>query len=80
LRKLSHLSIVSASIDSTAAHREEDAEVIKGFSASPTEATPYFGAVEPKKNVGRIIEAYLSTTTKTPLVIVGGKAGRVRVS
>lgn len=34
----------------------------------------FFGAVEPKKNVGRLIEAYLSLGTKTPLVIVGTRA------
>jgi glycosyltransferase involved in cell wall biosynthesis len=31
----------------------------------------FFGAVEPKKNVHRLIEAYLSLATSTPLVIVG---------
>lgn len=31
----------------------------------------FFGAIEPKKNVHRLIEAYLSLATKTPLVIVG---------
>ena len=34
----------------------------------------FFGALEPKKNVGRIIEAYLASGVKTPLVIVGGRA------
>ncbi|WP_082064351.1 glycosyltransferase family 1 protein [Brevundimonas sp. KM4] len=34
----------------------------------------YFGAIEPKKNVGRIIEAYLSSGVKKPLIIVGGRA------
>jgi glycosyltransferase involved in cell wall biosynthesis len=31
----------------------------------------YFGAIEPKKNVGRLIEAYLASKVDTPLVIVG---------
>jgi glycosyltransferase involved in cell wall biosynthesis len=31
----------------------------------------FFGAIEPKKNVHRLIEAYLSLATRTPLVIVG---------
>lgn len=31
----------------------------------------FFGAIEPKKNVARLIEAYLSVGTDTPLVIVG---------
>ncbi|MET3781262.1 glycosyltransferase involved in cell wall biosynthesis [Brevundimonas sp. 1080] len=34
----------------------------------------YFGAIEPKKNVGRIIEAYLSSGVKKPLIIVGGRS------
>ena len=36
----------------------------------------FFGAIEPKKNIGRLIEAYLASNTKTPLVIVGKKAWR----
>jgi glycosyltransferase involved in cell wall biosynthesis len=31
----------------------------------------YYGAIEPKKNVGRLIEAYLAANIKEPLVIVG---------
>jgi glycosyltransferase involved in cell wall biosynthesis len=34
----------------------------------------HFGAIEPKKNLGRIVEAYLSSGVTTPLVIVGGRA------
>jgi len=34
----------------------------------------FFGALEPKKNVGRLLEAYLSSGIQTPLVIVGGRA------
>ena len=33
----------------------------------------HYGAIEPKKNLGRIVEAYLASGVKTPLVIVGGK-------
>jgi glycosyltransferase involved in cell wall biosynthesis len=32
----------------------------------------YFGAIEPKKNVGRMIEAYLGSRAASPLLIVGG--------
>lgn len=31
----------------------------------------FFGAIEPKKNIGRLIEAYLTSGVKTPLIIVG---------
>lgn len=34
----------------------------------------FFGAIEPKKNVGRLIEAYLTTGIKAPLVVVGTRA------
>lgn len=32
----------------------------------------HFGAVEPKKNLGRVVEAYLASGVTTPLVVVGG--------
>jgi len=34
----------------------------------------YFGAIEPKKNLGRIVEAYLASGAQRPLIIVGGRA------
>lgn len=34
----------------------------------------HFGAIEPKKNLGRIVEAYLASGSRTPLVIIGGRA------
>lgn len=34
----------------------------------------FFGAIEPKKNIGRLIEAYLASGVTGPLVIVGKKA------
>jgi glycosyltransferase involved in cell wall biosynthesis len=34
----------------------------------------FFGAIEPKKNVGRLIEAYLASGVTDPLVIVGKRA------
>lgn len=34
----------------------------------------YFGAIEPKKNIPRLIEAFLSVDTNAPLVIVGARA------
>lgn len=34
----------------------------------------WFGALEPKKNLGRIVEAYLAANVDIPLVIVGGRA------
>ena len=34
----------------------------------------FWGSLEPKKNIGRMIEAYLSSKVDTPLVIVGAQA------
>ena len=34
----------------------------------------FFGAIEPKKNLARLIEAYLGAGVDAPLVIIGGKA------
>ncbi|MNQ40701.1 4-alpha-N-acetylgalactosaminyltransferase [compost metagenome] len=31
----------------------------------------HFGAIEPKKNLGRVVEAYLSSGVKTPLILIG---------
>jgi glycosyltransferase involved in cell wall biosynthesis len=53
----------------------EDAQMIEGiFGLRPQSYFLYFGAIEPKKNIGRLIEAYLTTQTETPLVIVGARA------
>lgn len=34
----------------------------------------FWGSLEPKKNIGRLIEAYLSSQVETPLVIIGAQA------
>ena len=34
----------------------------------------FWGSIEPKKNLGRLIEAYLGSNVRTPLVIVGAQA------
>jgi len=38
----------------------------------------FFGAIEPKKNVGRLIEAYLASGVEDPLVLVGKRAWKSR--
>lgn len=51
-----------------------DAEMIEGmFGLKRRGYFLFYGALDPKKNIGRIVEAYLATQTKTPLVIVGGR-------
>ena len=52
--------------------RHEGDELIRGvFGVQPRGYFLFFGAIEPKKNVGRLIEAHLSTQTDTPLILVG---------
>jgi glycosyltransferase involved in cell wall biosynthesis len=34
----------------------------------------FYGAIEPKKNLGRLLEAYFSLNTQTPLVIVSSRS------
>ncbi len=57
---------------------ESDAEVadqVRGlFGLHPRGYFLFFGAIEPKKNVGRMIEAYLTSGLSTPLVIVGARS------
>jgi glycosyltransferase involved in cell wall biosynthesis len=55
----------------------EDAAMIEGIFGLPAQGYfLFFGAIEPKKNLGRLIEAYLALRTETPLVIVGARAWR----
>lgn len=46
------------------------------FDLKPDGYFLYFGAIEPKKNVGRLIEAYLASGVEAPLVIVGAGGWR----
>jgi glycosyltransferase involved in cell wall biosynthesis len=46
------------------------------FDLAPGGYLLFFGAIEPKKNVGRLIEAYLAAGCATPLVIAGPAAWR----
>jgi glycosyltransferase involved in cell wall biosynthesis len=58
-------SILERSFDEVAT------EVEAIFGLEPKKYFLFFGAIEPKKNVGRIIEAYLASQSKLPLVVVG---------
>ena len=60
-----------------AAYRERPDEVIAeqlegSFGLEFSEYLLFFGALEPKKNVGRLIEGYLSSGVDIPLVLVAG--------
>lgn len=53
----------------------DDTSDIAGiFGVQPGGYFLYFGAIEPKKNIARLVEAYLSVKTDAPLVIVGARA------
>jgi glycosyltransferase involved in cell wall biosynthesis len=53
----------------------EDAAMVEGVFGLPRQGYfLFFGAIEPKKNLGRLLEAYLALRTATPLVIVGARA------
>lgn len=49
-------------------------ELTGSFGLDWKEYFLFFGAIEPKKNVGRLIEAYLASGVERPLVIVGKQA------
>ncbi|WP_245512608.1 glycosyltransferase family 1 protein [Rhizobium sp. BK376] len=50
---------------------EVQAEVQSIFGLEHKKYFLFFGAIEPKKNVARILEAYLASQVKYPLVVVG---------
>ena len=50
------------------------AEIRGSFGLEPGAYWLFFGAIEPKKNVGRMIQAFLASGVDGPLVIVGKKA------
>jgi glycosyltransferase involved in cell wall biosynthesis len=53
----------------------ELADFLSGmFDLRPRGYFLFFGALEPKKNIGRLLEAYLSAGTSAPLVVVGGRS------
>jgi glycosyltransferase involved in cell wall biosynthesis len=61
--------------DAVAADPDEDARTVESiFGLERRGYFLFFGAIEPKKNVGRLIEAFLTLRSATPLVIVGARA------
>lgn len=56
------------------APRALKAELMGAFRLEYKKYFLYFGSIEPKKNIGRIIEAHLASNADIPLVIVGAQA------
>jgi glycosyltransferase involved in cell wall biosynthesis len=53
--------------------KEDVSFSIKRFGLSYQKYLLFVGAIEPKKNVGRLLDAYAALNTELPLVIVGKK-------
>jgi len=52
----------------------DDAAIIENIFGLPHRGYfLHFGAIEPKKNIGRLLEAYLATGVSAPLVLTGGR-------
>lgn len=56
------------------ASEEEISQYLQRYKLQYQNYLLFVGAIEPKKNVGRILEAYAGLDTDMPLVIVGRKA------
>jgi glycosyltransferase involved in cell wall biosynthesis len=63
-----------AAMPSAVLNGQDVADVAAIFGVRPGGYFLYFGAIEPKKNIARLVEAYLSTNSDTPLVLVGARA------
>lgn len=54
---------------------EEVARIVEGgFDVGYRDYFLFWGSIEPKKNIHRLVEAYLASGVETPLVIVGAQA------
>lgn len=67
------------SVNIPAKYRDKPEEVVKReiegtFGLKHKGYFLFYGSIEPKKNIGRLIEAYLAADITTPLVIVGAQA------
>jgi glycosyltransferase involved in cell wall biosynthesis len=53
---------------------QQDARIVENIFGLPHRGYfLHFGAIEPKKNIGRLLEAYLATGVEAPLVLTGGR-------
>jgi glycosyltransferase involved in cell wall biosynthesis len=60
-------------LDSLDVSEAEVTEVLSRYGLQPQGYLLFVGAIEPKKNVGRLLDAYATLDTDMPLVIVGKK-------
>lgn len=64
---------VAGATELKSAH-DAERDVMGIYGLEPYDYFLFFGAIEPKKNVGRLVEAYLSADVSAKLVIVGSPA------
>ncbi|GAB4375920.1 MAG: hypothetical protein Kow00121_22220 [Elainellaceae cyanobacterium] len=55
------------------ASEEDIADILKRYGLQPQKYLLFIGAIEPKKNVGRLLDAYASLDTDMTLVVAGKK-------
>lgn len=67
-------SVDTARIANMKSRQDAEQEVEGIYNLKPYSYFLFFGAIEPKKNVGRLIEAFLSSNVSANLVIVGSLA------
>jgi len=52
----------------------DQAKVLRRLELSPQQYVLFVGAIEPKKNLGRLLRAYVEADTDVPLVVAGPRA------
>jgi glycosyltransferase involved in cell wall biosynthesis len=67
-------SVETNLVASTKSQRDAELEVAGIYGLAPQSYFLFFGAIEPKKNVARLVEAFLSARLDAKLVIVGSLA------
>ncbi|MFM0649271.1 glycosyltransferase family 1 protein [Paraburkholderia bryophila] len=67
-------SVETSLVAGTKSQSEAELEVAGIYGLAPQSYFLFFGAIEPKKNVARLIEAFLSARLDAKLVIVGAMA------
>jgi glycosyltransferase involved in cell wall biosynthesis len=69
-----HVTYQPILLDPVQTNDHHVSEVCRTYGLDAGDFLLFVGAIEPKKNVGRLIRAYVSIDTKMPLVLVGKKA------
>lgn len=67
-------SVETNLVSGTKSQRDAELEVAGIYGLAPQSYFLFFGAIEPKKNVARLVEAFLSARLDAKLVIVGSLA------